>query len=238
MNDLLLMCMVAGRRAAIPAIRVQSVIEIEDITPIPGAPAFIRGLTALRSQALTVIDCSVALGFETAQAPPDQRAAVVEIDGHLYALLVDAAYDVGEAIIQPGDLPCTARRGAYRTLDERRAHLGIGARTHCDIVVKVDEASDLILAIGGNVRGSVRLKLWPAERREGRPLYPMDQSRIPGGRAVFAHLKLRADPVKADTLDNSPTIKALGEQDDALGWLRQVAAAREVAAGTRFYSAP
>ena len=52
MNDLLLMCMVAGRRAAIPAIRVQSVIEIEDITPIPGAPAFIRGLTALRSQAL------------------------------------------------------------------------------------------------------------------------------------------------------------------------------------------
>ena len=46
MNDLLLMCMVAGRRAAIPAIRVQSVIEIEDITPIPGAPAFIRGLTA------------------------------------------------------------------------------------------------------------------------------------------------------------------------------------------------
>jgi hypothetical protein len=148
------------------------------------------------------------------------------------------AYDVGEAIIQPGDLLCTARRGAYRTLDERRAHLGIGARTHFDIVVKVDEASDLILAIGGNVRGSVRLKLWPAERREGRPLYPMDQSRIPGGRAVFAHLKLRADPVEADALDNSPTIKALGEQDDALGWLRQVAAAREVAAGTRFYSAP
>ena len=101
MNDLLLMCMVAGRRAAIPAIRVQSVIEIEDITPIPGAPAFIRGLTALRSQALTVIDCSVALGFETAQAPPDQRAAVVEID----ALLVDAAYDVGEALSDPIEVP-------------------------------------------------------------------------------------------------------------------------------------
>ena len=148
------------------------------------------------------------------------------------------AYDVGEAIIQPGDLLCTARRGAYRTLDERRAHLGIGARTHCDIVVKIDEASDLILAIGGNVRGSVRLKLWPAERSEGRPLYPMDQSRIPGGRAVFAHLKLRAEPVEADALDNSPTIKALGAQDDALGWLQQAAAAREVAAGTRSYSAP
>ena len=105
MNDLLLMCMVAGRRAAIPAIRVQSVIEIEDITPIPGAPTFIRGLTALRSQALIVIDCSVELGFETAHAPPAQRAAVVEIDGHLYALLVDAAYDVGEALSDPIEVP-------------------------------------------------------------------------------------------------------------------------------------
>ena len=63
MNELLLMCLIAGRRAAIPAIRVQSVIEIDDITPIPGVPSFIRGLTALRSQALTVIDCPVALGF-------------------------------------------------------------------------------------------------------------------------------------------------------------------------------
>lgn len=97
MNELLLMCMIAGRRAAIPASQVQSVIEIDEITPIPGTPAFIRGLTALRSQALTVIDCSVAIGLEGSRDGDDQRAAVVEVDGHLYALLVDEAYDVGEA---------------------------------------------------------------------------------------------------------------------------------------------
>ena len=85
MNELLLMCMIAGRRAAIPAIRVQSVIEIDEITPIPGAPSFIRGLTALRSQALTVIDCTVALGLEPGETPAQQRAAVVAIEGHLYA---------------------------------------------------------------------------------------------------------------------------------------------------------
>ena len=81
MNELLLMCMIAGRRAAIPAIRVQSVIEIDEITPIPGAPSFIRGLTALRSQALTVIDCTVALGLEPGETPAQQRAAVVDIEG-------------------------------------------------------------------------------------------------------------------------------------------------------------
>ncbi len=105
MNELLLLCRVAGRQAAIPAIRVQSVIEIDEITPIPGVAPFIRGLTALRSQALTVIDCSVALGFESRPESPEQRAAVVDVDGHLYALLVDAAYDVGEARSDPIEVP-------------------------------------------------------------------------------------------------------------------------------------
>ena len=97
MNELLLMCLIADRRTAIPASEVQSVIEIDEITPIPGTPDFIRGLTALRSQALTVIDCPVALGLESLGDITEQRAAVVEVDGHLYALLVDEAYDVGEA---------------------------------------------------------------------------------------------------------------------------------------------
>ena len=105
MTDLLLQCLVAGRHAAIPASDVQSVIEIEEITPIPGTPDFILGLTALRSQALTVIDCSLALGLEKTVAEDDQRAAVVEVEGHLYALLVDAAYDVGEALSQPVAVP-------------------------------------------------------------------------------------------------------------------------------------
>ena len=105
MNELLLMCTIAGRRAAIPALEVQSVIEVETITPIPGTPDFIVGLTALRSQALTVIDCALALGLDTPCHSLDRRAAVVEIDGHLYALQVDEAHDVGEAQSEPIAVP-------------------------------------------------------------------------------------------------------------------------------------
>jgi purine-binding chemotaxis protein CheW len=105
MTELLLMCKIAGRRAALTAVRVQSVIEIEDITPIPGTPDFIRGLTALRSQALTVIDSALALGLEGLGEVPEQRAAVVEVEGHPYALLVDEAYDVGEALSEPVAVP-------------------------------------------------------------------------------------------------------------------------------------
>ena len=76
-----------------------------------------------------------------------------------------AAYDMGETAINPGDLLCSSRRPVYRTLAERRRQPGVGARTHCDIVVKVDETRERILAIGGNVRATVSLKLLRAQRQ-------------------------------------------------------------------------
>ena len=105
MTQLLLMCLIAGRRAAIPAVRVQTVIEIESVTPIPATPDFIVGLTALRSQALTVIDCRVSLGFAASERVIGSRAAVIEHAGHRYALLVDEAFDVAEALSEPVQVP-------------------------------------------------------------------------------------------------------------------------------------
>lgn len=105
MNELLLMCLIAGRRAAIPTARVLSVIEIEAVTPIPATPEFIVGLTALRSQALTVIDCRVSLGFPASERVIGNRAAVIEHEGHRYALLVDEAFDVAEALSEPMPVP-------------------------------------------------------------------------------------------------------------------------------------
>jgi purine-binding chemotaxis protein CheW len=105
MTRLLLMCLIAGRRAAIPTDRVLSVIEIESVTPIPATPDFIVGLTALRSQALTVIDCRVSLGFAPSERISGNRAAVIEHEGHRYALLVDEAFDVAEALSDPVPVP-------------------------------------------------------------------------------------------------------------------------------------
>ena len=114
------------------------------------------------------------------------------------------AYDIGETAISPGDLLCSGRRPAYRTLADRRRQMGEGARSHCDVVVKLDPARERILAIGGNVRGSVSLKLLPAAREAGQALRPAG-----GARPLFAHLKLRAEPIATDALDVSPTMEAL-----------------------------
>lgn len=114
------------------------------------------------------------------------------------------AYDIGEMSISPGDLLCSGRRPAYRTIAERRRQIGEGARTHCDVVVKLDDVHDRILTIGGNVRGTVGLKLMPAVRDPDLGLRPEG-----GTRRMFAHLKLRAEPIEADALDHSPTIHAV-----------------------------
>jgi hypothetical protein len=119
------------------------------------------------------------------------------------------AYDAGEAAVEPGDLLCTARRPVYRTLAERRRQPGVGARTHCDIVVQIEDEAAQILAIGGNVRGVVALKRLPATRGP-RGLRPVDRSASPDARPVFAHLKLGAPSVALRALDTSATMRAVG----------------------------
>lgn len=104
MNELLVMIQIAGRRCALHASDVQSVIELGSITPISRTPDFIAGITALRSQALTVIDCRLALGFTTIEWPTDGRAAAVSVGGHAYALMVDAVEDVTTSVSEPGQI--------------------------------------------------------------------------------------------------------------------------------------
>jgi hypothetical protein len=117
---------------------------------------------------------------------------------------VYTAHDPGDAAIEPGDMLCRGSRPNYRSLAERRAQLGAGARTHCDIVVKVDVEAQKIMVIGGNVRSSVRMKVMHAVKDDGQALRPLSDN----GRALFAHLKLEAPSIALNALDSTPTLQA------------------------------
>jgi purine-binding chemotaxis protein CheW len=108
-EQLLVILQIAGRRCALSALDVKSVIETGAITPVPRAPSWIAGITALRSQALTVIDCRRAIGLAANGSegdwPTDHRAAVVSEGGHSYALLVDGIEDITTAAGEPGQIP-------------------------------------------------------------------------------------------------------------------------------------
>jgi len=102
--DLLLILRIAGERVAFPAEEVESVIELDEVVPVPGAACHIAGLASLRSRVLTVVDCRAAL-----DAPPAEtaEAVVVPSGGHFYALLVDGVEDVIDASgpVEQGNLP-------------------------------------------------------------------------------------------------------------------------------------
>jgi hypothetical protein len=124
----------------------------------------------------------------------------------------DAAYeahDVGEMPVEPGDLLCNSRAGIlYRSLADRRVAMGQSVPAHCDIVVKVEPERALV--IGGNVLQSVSLTILPMKVLNGKYAQPIDDTVIAGARTVFAHLKLRADPIEQNALDHTPTLKTLG----------------------------
>jgi len=102
MNELLLIVTVAGSRVALPAAAVESVVELDTLIPVPRAPAHVAGLSALRSRMLTVIDCMRSLELGSSDYSKSIReAAVVEVDGHHYALIVDVVEDVVEALSDP-----------------------------------------------------------------------------------------------------------------------------------------
>ncbi len=113
------------------------------------------------------------------------------------------AHDLGEVPVEPGDLLCQSNRPAYRALAERRRQLGVGARSHCDVVVEVDPDGGRILAVGGNVLGAVTLKVFPAQGGPSGRLVPVSGQ----GRPLFAHLKLRAEPMGNGALRSSPTFQ-------------------------------
>jgi len=101
METLYLIVWIAGQRVALPAQHVESVVEIDAITPVPLVAGHIAGLAALRSRVLTIVDSLAAL--ELGHTPLDgQRDAVIAtVESHLYGLLVDRVEDV---VALPGPL--------------------------------------------------------------------------------------------------------------------------------------
>ncbi|MGP7795116.1 chemotaxis protein CheW [Sphingomonas sp. CLY1604] len=98
--ELFLIAHIAGRGVAIETGQVDSVVDIADVVAVPRTEAAVRGLVALRSRVVTVIDTGTALGLEPS---PDtgRRAVITRVDGHHYAILVDSLEDVALFERQP-----------------------------------------------------------------------------------------------------------------------------------------
>ena len=115
MSELLLVVTIGGQRVALPSDAVESVVELEALIPVPRAAPHVAGLSALRSRVLTVIECLRSLELGATDFSDGLReAAVVELDGHHYALIVDFVEDVVEALSEPAPVRAAMAPGWER----------------------------------------------------------------------------------------------------------------------------
>ena len=115
MSQLLLIVSIGGIRVAFPSAAVESVVELDTLIPVPRAAAHVAGLSALRSRVLTVIDTVRSLDLGESDCSDGIReAAVVELDGHHYALIVDSVEDVVEAMSDPTPIRAAMGEGWER----------------------------------------------------------------------------------------------------------------------------
>jgi purine-binding chemotaxis protein CheW len=85
---------VADHAFGIPVEHVRDVLLPRRLTRIPLAPPEVAGMLNLRGRIVVAIDLRRRLGFAPAPTEMRQMCVVVEHEGELYSLLVDAVGDV------------------------------------------------------------------------------------------------------------------------------------------------
>jgi purine-binding chemotaxis protein CheW len=96
--------------------QVQEIRRLSEITTVPRAPAFIRGVINLRGRILPVLDLKRKLGLGEVEARRATRIVVVRIGERLLGLLVDGASQVlkvPESRIEPPPEEVQEKGGDY-----------------------------------------------------------------------------------------------------------------------------
>ena len=82
-----------GEHYAVPVDGVLEIAEHGEVSGVPGAPPEVLGVRNLRGQVIPVIDLATALDLQSSS--DHERIVVVDDDGRLAGLAVEAVVDVG-----------------------------------------------------------------------------------------------------------------------------------------------
>jgi len=120
------------RLLGLPIEIVREILRVADITPVPDAPAGVRGVINLRGDVVTIVDLRIVLGLSPAVVGPYTRLVVTHSGDEVIGLLVDRVADV--VTISPEERePLPANLKA----DESRFFSGV-FRVEDDLLVSLD----------------------------------------------------------------------------------------------------
>lgn len=137
-----LVFILGDERYCIPLSRIKEVLEVPQITPMPRAPTFFRGMLNLRGQVISVVDLRIKLGFGHSDIIPEKTCVIIIQIGDLtLGMMVDevievVGYDSEE--IQT-DIDVSAQRGADAVIAVAKGD----DKGRLTLIMDIDKALDL-----------------------------------------------------------------------------------------------
>lgn len=75
-------------------VELQEIIRMPDITPIPNAPAFIKGIFNLRGKIIVVVDLEKRFNLVRENAGAEGNIIIAEVDKNNYGVIVDKVTEI------------------------------------------------------------------------------------------------------------------------------------------------
>ena len=83
-----------GETYGINVMKVQEVLRVSEIAPVPGAPSYVLGIINLRGNVVTVIDTRNRFGLPSTEMDDSSRIVIIESEKQVVGILVDAVAEV------------------------------------------------------------------------------------------------------------------------------------------------
>lgn len=89
----------------VPISLVHEIVRVPEITAVPDAPDYVEGVINLRGKIISVLDLRKRFGEKEITGSKKNRILVVEVEGKMVGLIVDAASEVLKVPATDIDLP-------------------------------------------------------------------------------------------------------------------------------------
>lgn len=81
---------------ALEILKVQEIVRIAEITPIPDTPAFLEGIINLRGKVMPIVNLRKAMNLSAGESDINAKIIIVETEGFLTGFIIDTVEDILE----------------------------------------------------------------------------------------------------------------------------------------------
>jgi purine-binding chemotaxis protein CheW len=139
-----LICQVTGEEYLLEVVLIREIIRVPEMTTVPRAPQWLRGICSLRGMVIPVIDIGGRLGLGIRPVTPKSRVVVLSTAQGLGGLLVDGVRGMLELEPSRVNPPPPLLAAPHRDLLRGIVH----DRDHAFILLNLERAMTLARAAG------------------------------------------------------------------------------------------